>query len=129
MQLFAGFQIDGVDDDVVMQMIRIGVGDDGELVALFAEEFLGKFDAHLMDFTRRKLLRFFRAEREDVVVIAAARRFTVELLHLVELFAEITGPHLGAADKTVAELFLLQQILLDSLRIAAARQGFKDGHG
>ena len=63
------------------------------------------------------------------MVIAAARRFTVELLHLVELFAEITGPHLGAVDKTVAELFLLQQILLDSLRIAAARQGFKDGHG
>ena len=107
MQLFAGFQIDGVDDDVVMQMIRISVSDDGELVALFAEEFLGQFDAHLIDFTRRKLLRFFRAERQDIVVVAAPCRFAIELLHLVELFAEIVGSYLRTINKTASEFFVL----------------------
>lgn len=40
MQLLASFLIDRIDDDVVVQVICIGVSDDGELVALFAEKLL-----------------------------------------------------------------------------------------
>lgn len=52
MQLLASFLIDSIDDDVVVQVIRIGVSDDGELVALFAEKFSSQFDAYFIDFAR-----------------------------------------------------------------------------
>ena len=107
MQFLTSFQIDRIDDDVVVQVICIGVSDDGELVALFAEKLPGQFDAYFIDFARRKMLRFFRAERQDIVVVAAPRRFAIELLHLVELFAEIVGSYLRAINKTTSEFFVL----------------------
>ena len=50
MQFLTSFQIDRIDDDVVVQVICIGVSDDGELVALFAEKLPGQFDAYFIAF-------------------------------------------------------------------------------
>lgn len=100
MEFHARLEIDGVHDNVVMDVGGVHVGDHDALVAL---KMLRQLHAQLV--RRCKVQRIIRCERLHDVVVAAALRFAELLFHRLEFRHRRPRYTVDAADKLLHRLF------------------------
>ena len=131
-QLLSGVRVDGVDDQVGVQVLRVDVCGHQNLAAW--EEPLRQFLSDLMHFRRRDFL--FGGEGLDVLVEEGSVGLSVEVLGCQEAFLRqlrrAVDPGEVAAAGFIHRLFLLRHVadhsphgvrrLLPLLNVAAGRQ-------